>query len=125
MVVRQGRSIGAVFRPELGTDERLHRLFLDGLITAPEAVPAVAVELRDELDLHEYAPDETRRVVEAYLEACEDAQFTRVRIIHGKGKGVRRRIVQSILSAHPAVLSWRPAAEDGGGWGATVVVLRR
>jgi dsDNA-specific endonuclease/ATPase MutS2 len=61
--------------------------------------------------------------VEEYLEQCSQARLKEVRIIHGRGIGVQRNIVRSILQKHPMVISFKDAAAEGGGWGATVVVL--
>ncbi len=75
------------------------------------------------LDLHPFAAREIASVVEAYIEACRERGILEVRIVHGKGQGVQRRRVQRLLSAHPAVRSFRTADEGGGGWGATLVDL--
>jgi len=74
------------------------------------------------LDLHQFAPDETRGVVMAYIDECLARRIYSLRIIHGKGIGVQREIVHSLLSQHPRVLSFRHES-GAGGWGATVVDL--
>jgi dsDNA-specific endonuclease/ATPase MutS2 len=88
----------------------------------PEAV--VEVPITDELDLHTFAPRDVKDVVEEYLHAAQEKGFTRVRLIHGKGVGVLRRIVHGVCEKHPAVASFRSGEERGGGWGATVAFLK-
>jgi dsDNA-specific endonuclease/ATPase MutS2 len=83
-----------------------------------------AAELTDELDLHTFQPRECADVVEEYLHAAREAGFRTVRIIHGKGTGTLRRIVQSVLERHPAVKSFQLGGERSGSWGATVVELQ-
>lgn len=75
------------------------------------------------LDLHQFSPKETGEVVAAYIDACLERGLTRLRIVHGKGIGVQREIVQSLLKKHPRVLGYRHESGSGGGWGATVVDL--
>jgi len=79
-------------------------------------------ELTDELDLHTFLPKECADVVEEYVRAAQEAGMTTVRIIHGKGTGTLRRIVQSVLDKHPAVASYTQADAN---WGATRVELKR
>jgi len=50
--------------------------------------------------------------------------LTALRIIHGRGIGVQRGIVQSLLRDHPLVAGFADAPEDRGGRGATLVRLR-
>lgn len=76
------------------------------------------------LDLHTFQPREIRELIPAYIEACLEAEIYLLRIIHGKGTGTQRRIVQSILERHPAVASFRTDPGQGS-WGATLVNLRR
>ncbi len=84
----------------------------------------VVVPIEDALDLHPFAPREIPSVVEAYLDAAQEAGFTEVRLIHGRGIGVQRARVQATLGRLPMVASFRDAPPERGGLGATLVVLR-
>lgn len=77
------------------------------------------------LDLHQFAPNETKEVVTEYIAACLERGILQLRIIHGKGIGVQREIVRSLLAKHPNVVSYRHESGTGGGWGATVVDLKK
>ncbi|HYB99061.1 MAG TPA: Smr/MutS family protein [Candidatus Limnocylindrales bacterium] len=83
------------------------------------------VPIEDALDLHPFAPRDIPAAVEGYLEAAVEAGFREVRLIHGRGTGFQRSRVQQLLSAHPAVESFRDAPPERGGWGATLVLLKR
>ena len=85
----------------------------------------VVVPIEDSIDLHAFSPKDIPNVVEEYLEQCRRAGIYEVRVIHGRGKGVQRRIVRSILEKHPWVLSVKDAPSESGGWGSTVAVLRK
>jgi DNA-nicking Smr family endonuclease len=76
------------------------------------------------LDLHLFQPREIRDVVTDYIDACLKRGIYALRIIHGKGIGVQREIVHSILKNHPAVAAFRHEGGSGGSWGATVVDLK-
>lgn len=85
----------------------------------------VRLEIRDVFDLHTIAPRDITRVVEEYLLEARRAGFASVRIIHGKGIGVQRENVRRILARTPFVEHFSDAPAEAGGWGATVVHLRR
>ncbi len=76
------------------------------------------------LDLHLFLPKEVKQLIPDYIEACLEKNIFQLRIVHGKGKGVLRQIVHSILDKHPAVKSFRHES-GGGSWGATVVDLKQ
>lgn len=76
------------------------------------------------LDLHTFQPSEVKDLVPEYLEECRKRGILQVRIIHGKGSGALRRLVQSILDKLSSVESYHSAEEEAGGWGAVIVVLR-
>jgi DNA-nicking Smr family endonuclease len=63
-------------------------------------------------------------VVDDYLHECRARGFAEVRLIHGRGIGVQRAIVQSLLARHPLVAGYADAPDDRGGRGATLVRLR-
>ena len=68
-----------------------------------------------ELDLHAFAPADIRSVVEEYVTAAADAGLREVRLIHGRGRGVQRGIVQAALDRHPRVVEfWDDTASHLG-----------
>ena len=74
------------------------------------------------LDLHTFAPRDVASLVSEYVTAAHEAGFREVRLIHGRGKGVQRGIVQQALENHPLVLEFWDATETH--LGATVARLR-
>ena len=83
----------------------------------------VTIEFRDVIDLHSIPPGQVRAVVEDYIDEAHRRGVRWVRIIHGKGIGVQREMVRSILSRTNNVVDFRDAPQEAGGWGATVVTL--
>jgi DNA-nicking Smr family endonuclease len=80
------------------------------------------VPIEDALDLHAFAPRDIKSVVEEYVTAAHEAGLREVRLIHGRGRGVQRGIVQQALERHPLVSEFWDAAQSH--LGATVARLR-
>ena len=83
----------------------------------------VEVPIDGVLDLHLFAPRDIPAVVADYLEACREKGILAVRLIHGKGTGHQKRVVEKVLGSHPGIRAFRTADERAGGWGATLVDL--
>jgi len=79
------------------------------------------VPIEDSIDLHAFLPRDIKSVVEEYIRAAHEAGFREVRLIHGRGKGVQRGIVQAALEQHSLVESFYDASESH--LGATVAIL--
>jgi len=59
-----------------------------------------------EIDLHAFAPRDIPGVVADYVDAAAAAGFDQVRVVHGRGRGVQRGIVQSALDRHARVIEF-------------------
>ena len=64
------------------------------------------IPIEPELDLHAFAPRDIPAVVAEYIEAAADAGILDVRLVHGRGRGVQRGIVQAALDRHARVLEF-------------------
>lgn len=85
----------------------------------------VTIEITDVFDLHTIAPRDVKCIVTEYLREAQERGYQSVRIIHGKGIGVQREMVRSILSSTDFVESFTDAPPEAGGWGATIAHLSR
>ncbi|MBA3572603.1 MAG: Smr/MutS family protein [Pyrinomonadaceae bacterium] len=106
--------------PDNTDPERLAADDIDHFNPFPEPV---TIEITDVIDLHTIQPKDVKRVVEEYLEQAHQADFRSVRIIHGKGIGVQREIVRTVLARTSFVDTWTDAPPEAGGLGATIVRL--
>lgn len=91
----------------------------------PPFTEPVVLTIEDSIDLHAFSPKDISSVVAEYIEQCVRGGIYEVRIIHGRGKGIQRQIVRSLLEKNPFVLSFKDAPAESGGWGSTVVVLKK
>jgi DNA-nicking Smr family endonuclease len=80
------------------------------------------IPIEPEIDLHTFAARETASVVEEYVTAAADAGLHEVRLVHGRGRGVQRGIVQAALERHPRVVEFwdDPRAHLG----ATIAIVK-
>ena len=85
----------------------------------------VKIPIEDIIDLHTFRPKDVPDLLEDYFSACIDKGIFSVRVIHGKGKGILKKRVQEILSKNPMVESFRDASPGAGGWGASIVELKK
>jgi dsDNA-specific endonuclease/ATPase MutS2 len=66
----------------------------------------VRIPIEAALDLHAFAPNDIPSVVGEYLEAAAIAGLREVRLVHGRGRGVQRGIVQATLDRHACVVEF-------------------
>jgi dsDNA-specific endonuclease/ATPase MutS2 len=92
----------------------------DGAAEAPEAVE---LPITDVLDLHSFPPREVPDLVRDYLDAAYELGLRQLRIIHGRGRGVQRQTVRTLLGRDPRVKAFGDAPAEAGGWGATWVEM--
>jgi DNA-nicking Smr family endonuclease len=79
------------------------------------------IPIEDSIDLHTFAARDVASVVVEYVSAAHEAGLREVRLIHGRGKGVQRGIVQQTLESHRLVVEFWDAPESH--LGATVARL--
>lgn len=90
-----------------------------------DGTEAGVVPIEDSIDLHGFQPRDIPSVVEEYTRAAAELGLGEVRLIHGRGTGFQRQRVRQVLAACPWVERFADAPATRGGWGATLVWLRR
>ncbi len=102
------------------------RPLLPGGATAPEATaPAGSTpEVSEEFNVIGNTAEEARERVDKFLDQAFLGGRSRVRIIHGFGKGILRKTLHEMFSSHPQVEKFYPASQQEGGAGATIVELK-
>ena len=83
--------------------------------------PPHRVPIEPELDLHAFQPGDIPSVVEEYVREAHAAGLREVRLVHGRGVGVQRGIVQQALERHPLVEAF--SDDTRSHLGATVAIL--
>ncbi len=81
--------------------------------------------ITDILDLHTFLPKEIPELLNDYFSECLKEKIYSVRVIHGKGEGILKKRVHSLLKKNPMVGSFHSAPPEAGGWGATLVNLKQ
>jgi DNA mismatch repair protein MutS2 len=68
--------------------------------------------------------EEARDLVDKFLDSAAMASVDRVRIVHGHGMGILRKVIAELLTTNPHVEKFYAASPSEGGTGATVVELK-
>ena len=84
----------------------------------------IRIPISDVLDLHTFQPKEVPDLLTDYFSECIEAGIHSIRVIHGKGKGILKHRVHSILKKNALVQSFKDAPSERGGWGAKIVELK-
>ena len=80
-----------------------------------ELTPVHTVPIEPQLDLHAFSPRDIPSVVDEFIQAAHAAGLRELRLIHGRGIGVQRGIVQAVLEHHPLVAEfWDDASSHLG-----------
>lgn len=82
----------------------------------------VEISLNDEIDLHHFHPRDAKALLNEFIDIAVERGLAEVRIVHGRGRSVIKKIVLDELGRNPLVKSF---ADDGANWGATRVYLKR
>ena len=85
----------------------------------------IRIPIEDVLDLHTFNPKEIAYLLDDYLKECVHHNIFTLRIIHGKGSGILKQKTRSVLKRHDLVESFHDAPAESGGWGATIVTLKK
>jgi dsDNA-specific endonuclease/ATPase MutS2 len=89
----------------------------------PNDPEPIRIPIEGELDLHAFHPRDMVSLVEEYVNEAHAAGLRQVRLVHGRGTGVQRGIVQQALERHPIVESF--GDDLGSHLGATIATLAR
>jgi DNA-nicking Smr family endonuclease len=81
----------------------------------------IRIPIEDTLDLHAFLPRDIPSVVEEYIGEAHRAGLRRVRLVHGRGRGVQRGIVQKTLDGHQHVIEFFD--DPSSHLGATIAIL--
>ncbi len=135
--IRNGGAIGEVLRMEKGKAELAVgalKMIVDLLdlqaVREPLSIrsrPSVSVgnTVQDygstRLDLRGFKLEEGRRVLQLFLDKALLSSARRVVILHGKGTGALRKMVQSLAREYKDISKVGPADPEEGGDGVTVI----
>jgi DNA mismatch repair protein MutS2 len=86
---------------------------------APELAP-----VHQEINVIGQRAEQARDAVDEFLDRAVMATASRVRIVHGHGMGVLKKVIAELLATHPHVAKFYPAPQQEGGAGATIVELK-
>lgn len=91
----------------------------------PDAAYSAVTPTARELHLRGMRGEEAVEELDKYLDRAVLSPYSLLRIVHGKGGGVLRRMIRERLQSHPMVAGFRSGAPEEGGDGVTIVELRK
>lgn len=95
-----------------------------GLFLRGEKDSLIELEIDGILDLHAFSPKDVPDLIDHYIRLCIEKGIYEIKIIHGKGKGILRKRVHSLLKKNGNVLEFH-LSDDQSSWGATIVYLKK
>jgi DNA mismatch repair protein MutS2 len=93
-------------------------------VPAATAAPSRSAEVPEEFNVIGNTAEEARERVDKFLDQAFLGGRSRLRIIHGHGKGILRKTLHEMFSHHPQVEKFYLAPPQEGGSGATIVELK-
>jgi len=85
----------------------------------------VTTEVDSEINLRGMSAEDAVEAVDRYLDEALLAGWEEVRIVHGKGEGILRRVINDMLGNDKQIVSRRVGDWNEGGLGVTVACLRK
>ena len=125
---RAGRGSSPTVREGSGSDktrEALRRAAQTTEVHLRSKPSGSDVPTSAELNLIGKKTDEAVDLTDKFLDEVFLNGLSEVRIIHGHGTGALRRAIADLLTGHPHVARFKPAPQDQGGAGATIVELKQ
>ncbi len=83
-----------------------------------------ALHATSEIHLRALRAEEALRDLEKFVDDAVLAGVPSIRIVHGKGEGILRKMVQDFLKKNPSVASWRDGEPSEGGHGVTIAMFK-
>lgn len=81
-------------------------------------------EFRSEIDVRGFRGEESLKFVEQWLDEAHVLGFSKLRIIHGKGDGILKKLIRDYLRRQSIVLNIASEHADLGGDGVSLVEIR-
>jgi DNA mismatch repair protein MutS2 len=81
-------------------------------------------KLQREIQIRQMRAEDALEALEKFVDDAIVAGVDTVRVVHGKGTGVLRKVTHDFLRRHSQVVSFEEADADSGGQGATVARLQ-
>jgi DNA mismatch repair protein MutS2 len=116
----------AVGRLKMRVGKEELKLLMPGGTAVQDAAVATSrtEEVPEEFNVIGNTAEEARERVDKFLDQAFLGGRSRLRIIHGHGKGILRRTLHEMFTHHPHVEKFYSAPPQEGGGGATIVELK-